>query len=173
MASRERRLTAQHRRLVTGLRFSWRDYRRNGALWVLLTIAVTPDQPAPVELAEGGVRRISILSMIDVHGAIIVPITVAFLGGLAGLFVVLGSAHADRRLVIAGYRPREVLVARLGVIVLGGNPSERGVAAVTALSFAPQPWGIFASATMIVALAYAMIGVVIGPLVGQPRRPVL
>ncbi len=172
--------SSDHRRtgrLVTGLRFAWRDYRRNGALWVLLvglpvffitvSIAVTPDQPAPVELAEGGVRRISILSMIDVHGAIMVPITVAFLGGLAGLFVVLGSAHADRRLVIAGYRPREVLAARLGNIVLAATLVSVVSLAVTALSFAPQSWGIFASATMIVALTYAMIGVVIGPLVGQ------
>lgn len=45
--------------------------------------------------------------MVDVQGAVMVAITVAFLAGLAGLFVVLGSAEADRRLVLAGYRPGE------------------------------------------------------------------
>lgn len=172
--------TPDHRRpgrLGTGLRFAWRDYRRNVALWVLLvglpvffitvSIAVTPDQPAPVELAEGGVRAITILSMVDVHGAIMVPITVAFLGGLAGLFVVLGSADADRRLVIAGYRPREVLAARLGVIAMAATLVSVVSLAVTALSFEPEAWPTFALATVVVALTYAMVGVVIGPLVGQ------
>lgn len=172
--------TSAHRqpgRLVTGLRFAWRDYRRNGALWVLLvglpvffitvSIAVTPDQPAPVELVENGARAITVLSMVEVHGAIMVPITVAFLGGLAGLFVVLGSTNADRRLVIAGYRPREVLTARLGVIVLAATLVSVVSLAVTAMSFDPQSWGTFALATILVALTYAMIGVVIGPLVGQ------
>ena len=172
--------TADHNRpprLGAGLRFAWRDYRRNVALWVLLaglpvffitlSIAVTPDQPAPVELAEGGVRAVTILSMVDVHGAIMVPITVAFLGGLAGLFVVLGSADADRRLVIAGYRPPEVLAARLGVIVLAVTLVSAVSLAVTALSFQPEVWVTFALATVAVALTYAMIGVVIGPLVGQ------
>ncbi len=87
---------------------------------------MTPDQPAPVELAEGGARTITILSMVDVHGAIMVPITVAFLGGLAGLFVVLGSADADRRLVIAGYRPPEVLVVCLSFGLLLGGRRVRG-----------------------------------------------
>lgn len=121
-------MTSGWARLEAGLRYAWRDYRRNIALWVLLfgmpvffitmSVLVTPDGPAPVELAENGRRAITVLSMIDVHGAIMVPITVAFLAGLAGLFVVLGSAEADRRLVLAGFRTREVLGARLGVIVL-------------------------------------------------------
>ncbi|MFO7547050.1 MAG: ABC transporter permease [Trueperaceae bacterium] len=164
-------------RTWTGLRFAWKEYRRNAALWVLLaglpvlfitlSIAVTPDDPAPVELVEGGQSRISILSMADVHGAIMVPITVAFLAGLAGLFVVLGSAQGDRRLVIAGFKPREVLASRLGVIVLAALLVSAVSLAVTAASFAPHTWVTFAGATVAVAITYAMIGVVIGPLVGR------
>lgn len=164
-------------RLRTALRYAWRQYRRNIALWVLLVAlpfffitlatAVTPDQPAPVELVEGGVRKLRILSMVDVHGAIMVPITVAFLAGLAGLFVVLGSAEADRRLVVAGYRPREVLAARLGVIALASVLVSAVSLGVTALSFTPAVWSTFALSTLAVALTYAMIGVVIGPLVGR------
>ncbi len=164
-------------RLWTGLRFAWREYRRNLALWVLLiglplffitlSIAITPDAPAPVELAEDGRRAISILSMIDVHGAIMVAITVAFLAGLAGLFVVLGSAEADRRLVIAGFRPREVLAARLGVIILAAVLVSGVSLAVTAVSFEPQRWIAFALATLAIAVTYAMIGAIVGPLVGR------
>jgi len=171
------RVTSSWARLRAGLTAAWREYRRNVALWVLLiglpiffitlSISITPDDPAPVELAEGGTRAISILSMVDVHGAIMVAITVAFLAGLAGLFVVLGSAEADRRLVIAGFRPREVLAARLGVIVLAATLVSGVSLVVTAFSFTPQVWPTFALATLAIAMTYAMIGVVIGPLVGR------
>ena len=172
-----RTVTSSWARLRAGLSAAWREYRRNSALWVLLvglpiffitlSIAITPDDPAPVELAEAGRRTITMLSMVDVHGAIMVAITVAFLAGLAGLFVVLGSAEADRRLVIAGFRPREVLAARLGVIVLAAVLVTVVSLAVTAVSFTPQVWATFALATVTIAVTYAMIGVVIGPLVGQ------
>ncbi len=164
-------------RLRVGSRHVWREYRRNVALWFLLvglpfffitlSIIITPDQPVPVELVENGVREITILSMVDLHGAIMVPITVAFLAGLAGLFVVLGSVEADRRLVIAGYRPREVLAARLGVIALAAVLVSVVSLGVTAISFEPEAWGTFAAATLMVALTYAMIGVVVGPVVGR------
>jgi hypothetical protein len=144
-SSHARTVTTSWARLRTGLDAAWREYRRNLALWVLLvglpiffitlSIATTPDDPAPVELAEGGTRAITMLSMVDVHGAVMVAITVAFLAGLAGLFVVLGSAEADRRLVIAGFKPREVLAARLGVIVLAAVLVSAVSLAVTAASF--------------------------------------
>lgn len=164
-------------RTRVALRCAWREYRRNVALWVLLaglplffislSIAVTPAQPAPVELNEGGKRTVTILSMVDVHGAIMVPITVAFLAGLAGLFVVLGSIEADRRLVVAGFRTVEVLAARLGVIVLAAVLVTAVSLGVTAFSFRPRAWLPFALATLVVALTYAMIGVLMGPIVGR------
>lgn len=175
--SRVETVTSSWARLRAGLDAAWREYRRNLALWVLLiglpiffitlSIAITPDDPAPVELAEAGRRGITILSMVDVHGAIMVAITVAFLAGLAGLFVVIGSAEADRRLVIAGFRSREVLAARLGVIVLAAVLVSVVSLAVTAMSFTPEVWPTFALATVTIAITYAMIGVVVGPLVGR------
>ncbi|HEX6302086.1 MAG TPA: ABC transporter permease, partial [Acidimicrobiia bacterium] len=164
-------------RTWTGLRYAWKEYRRNIALWVLLvglplyfitvSIAVTPDDPAPVELVENGQSSISILSMVDVHGALMVAITVAFLAGLAGLFVVLGSAEGDRRLVLAGFKPRQVLASRLGVITLAALLVSTVSLAVTAAGFQPEVWVTFAAATLAVALTYALIGVVVGPLVGR------
>jgi hypothetical protein len=171
------RLRASLDRLRTGLRYAWREYRRNTILWVLLvvlplffitlSIATTPADPAPVELLDGGRRTVSLLSMVDVHGALMVAITVAFLAGLAGLFVVLGSAQADRRLVLAGYRPGEVLGARLGIIVFAAVLVSVVSLVVTAFSFRPEMWLTFGVATVAVAVTYAMIGVLLGPVVGR------
>ena len=163
-------------RVGVALRYGFRDYRRNLVLWVLLvglpvafitlSIAVTPDDPAPVELVEGGTRSLQVLSMADLHGAIMVPITVGFLAGLAGLFVALGSAEGDRRLVLAGYRPLEVLAARLGVILFAAALTTGVSLAVTGASFSPDSWAIFAAANVLTALTYGMIGVLAGPRLG-------
>lgn len=170
---RHRRL----RRVAVALRFGFRDYRRNLVLWVLLvglpvlfitlSIVVTPDDPAPLELVENGRRSLQMLSMADIHGAIMVPITVGFLAGIAGLFVALGSAEGDRRLVLAGYRPLEVLAARLGIILFAALLTTGVSLAVTGASFTPQVWVTFAAANLAVATTYGMIGVLVGPRFGM------
>lgn len=171
-----RPLNSRWRHIAVALRYGFRDYRRNLVLWVLLvglpiafitlSIAVTPADPAPVELVEGGTRSLQILSMDDLHGAIMVPITVGFLAGLAGLFVALGSAEGDRRLVLAGYRPLDVLAARLGVIAFAALLTTGVSLAVTGASFTPESWATFAIANVIAALTYGMIGVLAGPRLG-------
>jgi hypothetical protein len=164
-------------RLVAGLRYGFREYRRNTVLWVLLiglpvafisvSVAVTPDDPAPVELVENAQRAVQVLLMSEVHGAIMVSITVAFLAGLAGLFVVSGSAEGDRRLVLAGFRAGEVLTARLGVITFAALLTTAVSLAVTAINFTPESWPVFVLGNLLVALTYGMIGVLLGPLFGR------
>lgn len=164
-------------RLFTGLRYAFVDYRRNPALWVLLVFIpigfitlsfyVTPATPTPVEVVEQGRSTVEMISMVDVHGAIMVPITVAFLSGLAGLFVVLGSADGDRRLVLAGFRTGEVLFARIGVVAFAALLTTGVSLAVTAVDFSPESWAPFAGANVLVALTYGLLGVVVGPLVGR------
>lgn len=164
-------------RLGAGLRFGFREYRRNVVLWLLLAIvpvvfitlaiAVTPDGPAPVELSERDISSVRVLSMVDVHGATMAPITVAFLAGLAGLFVVLGSAEGDRRLALAGFRSWEILTARIGVIGLVALLVTAASLLVTAVDFVPVGWLAFGGASLLVALTYGLIGAAVGPLVGR------
>lgn len=164
-------------RVLAGLRYGFREYRRNTVLWVLLAVvpvvfitlavAVTPDGPAPLQLDEHGRRFVAVLSMVDLHGAVMAPIAVAFLAGLAGLFVALGSSEADRRLALAGFRSWEVLTARLGVIAFAVTLITAISLAVTAVDFRPHQWLPFAGANLLVAFTYALIGVVVGPLAGR------
>ncbi len=164
------------RPLVT-LRYGFRQYRRNAAMWLLLlglpvafitlSFIVTPEQPAIVEVNERGHTSLEVVSMVDVHGAIMAPITIAFLAGIAGLFVVLGSMEADRRLVRAGLRSSDVLAARMGVIWGAAVAVTIVSVAITAVDFAPATWAPFIAANVLVALTYASIGVVIGMLAGR------
>lgn len=164
-------------RLAGGLRYGFREYRRNAVLWVLLVglplafitvgIAVTPDMPVPVELAENGRRAVEILPLSEVHGASMASMTVAIVAGLAGLFVVSGSTEADRRLVLAGFGTRGVLLSRVGVITFAALLATAVSLAVTALSFSPREWVTFAIGTVLVALTYGMLGVMLGPLFGR------
>ncbi len=164
-------------RLTAGLRYGFHDYRRNVAMWVLLlllpvffitlSIAVTPDMPTPVEVAEDGVAAIRTVSMSDVHGAIMVPITIGFLAGLAGMFVVQGSLEADARLAIAGFKSREILGSRLGVIAVAALGATVVALGVTALDFSPANWVWFSAANLMVAVTYGLVGVMVGALFGR------
>src|SRR3546814_10536962 len=101
------------------------------------------------------------------HAATMAPVTSAFLAGLMGLFIVTGSAAGDRRLVLAGYRPREVLAGRLGVISAATVVTVTAAVAVSGIWYPPQQWVIYAGANLLIALTYAMIGVLVGSLTGR------
>ena len=96
-----------------------------------------------------------------------VPITIGFLAGLAGMFVVGGSLEADARLALAGFRAREILAARLGVIALAALLTTAVSLAITAIDFAPARWVWFAVGNGLVAITYALLGVLVGALVGR------
>jgi hypothetical protein len=164
-------------RLVAVLRAGVREYRRNRVLWVLLVgvpavfiglaIAVTVDKPGPVSLVDGARQFTAMLSQRRMHAATMAPVTSAFLAGLMGLFIVTASAAGDRRLVLAGYRPREVLAGRLGVIGAATVVTVTAAVSVSGIWYPPQQWMVYAGANLLIALTYAMIGVLVGPLTGR------
>lgn len=140
-----RTVSPVRRRVGAALVAASRQLRRMPAMWVLIlglpvafittSIAITPDSPTPVELAENGQRSLSIVSMADVHGAVMVPITIGFLASLAGLFVSLDSADGDRRLSLTHYRGGEILAVRMTVIVAASLAATAVAVGVTAVSF--------------------------------------
>ena len=160
-------------RLSAALAAAGRQLRRMPVLWILVvglpiafisaSIAVTPDTPTPVDLVEHGRRAVTIQTMADVHGAVMLPITIGFLASLAGLFVILDSAQADRRLALTDYRPAEILAVRMTTIVIATIVG----LAVTAASFDATNWWLFTLGAAIVGLTYATIGVIVGPIFGR------
>lgn len=165
------------RRRRAGLRSAGQQLGRMPVMWILIlglpvafittSAAITPDDPIPVNLTEDGESVTQILSMVDVHGAIMVPITVAFLGALAGLFVILDSAEADRRLSLTDFRPREILTFRIQVVAIASIAATLVSVGVTSMTFSPATWPRFIVANTLVALTYAAIGMMVGPLLGR------
>ena len=171
------RPTSVHARLTAVLHAGMREHRRNRVLWTLLVVVpavfigmaikVTLDTPGPIALVDGSRHFTAFLSERRIHAATMVPVTSAFLAGLTGLFVVTGSAGGDRRLVLAGFRPREVLAGRVGVVVAATVLTTAVAVAISGAWYPPRQWVVFAAANLLIALTYAMLGVLIGPLTGR------
>lgn len=176
--SRARKVSARAARLRAVVRAAVRDYRRNVAVWllflavpavfVLLSMAVTPRTRVPVEVTTAGGLRVTPASLIDVHGSVMGPVATAFLAGVAGVFVVLGSVQADRRLVLAGFRVSEVLVARIAVVALATVLSAlTATAALGVSAFQGRQWLFLVLGILLVGATYGLIGVALGPFVGR------
>jgi hypothetical protein len=161
-------------RIAIATRLGFREQARRPLLLVLLVvlpfffitraIANTEAIPRQIGLPGGGMV---LTTMREIHGATMAAITVAFLAGLCGAFVMRSARQADRRLVVAGYRPIEAVVPRLAVLAAATLIVVVVSLAVTALSFTPESWAVFAAGTLLVGLTYACIGALAGTAFGQ------
>jgi hypothetical protein len=161
-------------RVAVATRLGFREQARRPLLLVLLVglpfffitraIAQTEELPRAIPLPGGDTV---LTSMRDIHGADMAAITVAFLAGLVGVFVMQSARQADRRLVLAGFRPAQAPAPRLLVLAAATALVLAVSLAVTALSFTPRQWPPFIVGNLVVGLIYAMLGALIGVAVGR------
>lgn len=161
-------------RAATATRMGFREQARRPLLMVLLvglpflfiswSFAITEPIPRIVEL-PGGERLPT--TMRDLHGAVMVPITVGFLAGLIGLFVVQSALESDRRLVLAGFSPGAAIAPRLVVLASATLVVLAVSLAVTAIDFLPASWGVFLAGNLLAGLIYGAIGALAGALAGR------
>lgn len=162
-----------NQRIATATRLGLREQARHPLLLVLLvalpfffiTRAIARSEPTPRRIGLPGGEQL-LTNMRDIHGASMVTITVAFLAGLCGAFIMRSARGADRRLIVAGFRPAEALIPRL--LILGAVTAVVLVVslAVTALSFTPASWPAFALGNLLVGLTYACVGALAGAALG-------
>jgi hypothetical protein len=161
-------------RLGLGLRLGLAEQARRPLLPILVVvlpfifitraIASTEAIPRTITLSDG---TPVMTTMREIHGASMAAITVAFLGGILGVFALRRQAlDADRRLVVAGLPPREALLPRFLVLGTGAAVAVVVSLAVTALSFAPASWAMFSIAILFIAATYACLGVITGLALG-------
>jgi hypothetical protein len=130
--------------------------------FITLSFARTPDVPFAIGVFERGEAVSAPVGMRSLHGAIMVPMTVSFLAGILGMFVMIVSREGDRRLVRAGIAPLNLLLARLTVIA-GLSLVITTVSVLATLpGFVPDQWPLFALVNLVSALQYAFIGATVG-----------
>lgn len=151
-----------------------RDLRRRPLLLILLVVtpvffitrAIAATQPIPREVGlPGGGAALS--TMRDIHGATMAAITVAFLSGLVGVFIMQAAKQADRRLVLAGFRGLEAVASRFVVLLTATGIITAVSLFVTVRDFEPRSFVGFAVGTTLVAVTYAAIGALAGSLLGR------
>lgn len=132
--------------------------------FITRAIASTEAIPRTITLTDGSAVT---TTMREIHGANMAAITVAFLGGILGVFALRRQTlDADRRLVVAGLPVRDALLPRFLVLGIGSLVAVVVSLAVTALSFTPASWTMFALATLLIAVTYSCLGVIAGLALG-------
>jgi len=130
--------------------------------FITLSFARTPDVPFAVAVIEDGQTVAAPVGMRDLHGAIMVPMTVSFLAGILGMFVMVVSREGDRRLVRAGFPALNLLLARLMVIAGLSLAITTVSVLVTLLDYRPEQLGLFFLVNLVSALQYAFLGAAVG-----------
>lgn len=163
--------------LRTGLTMASHDWRRTPVLWILLAVVpavfilladlTTSSGRTPITLREDGVTLIGMVDPADVHAGTMTPMAIGSLAALAGIFIVLDARSADQRLTVAGQPVSIVLATRLGMVMAAAAVATVVSLAVTATVFAPRQWAFYIVANELIAITYAMMGVLLGPVFGR------
>jgi hypothetical protein len=163
--------------LATALRMGVRDWARTPVLWVLLVLvpavfvllsdAVTPHGETRAVLFEAGAKVTRVVDPADIHGGTMAPIAVASLSALVGIFVVLDARAADRRMRLAGQRGAVIVATRLALVFSAAAIASAASLALAWTVFSPTQGVIYVLGVLVLAVTYALVGVLLGPLFGR------
>lgn len=156
-------------RARTATSMAFRDQRRRPLVLILLILLPAYVITKSVAGTLGTPRRIGLpdgvwvtTTMKDLHGAGMGGVVIAFAAALLGVFVMQSALQGDRRLVVAGYRPGETVLARLLVLTAATAIVVSVSALVTALNFTPASWAPLIAALVLLGLIYAALGALAG-----------
>jgi hypothetical protein len=158
-------------RTLTATSMAFTDQRRRPLLLILLIIvpgylitrSIAITQPTPRRIGLPGDLAVD-TTMRALHGAVMGGFAIAFVASLCGVFVMQAALQGDRRLVIAGFRPGETVIARLNVLAAVTALVVVVSIGVTAANFTPASWSPFIAAALLTGLIYATLGALAGAL---------
>lgn len=127
----------------------------------VVTRSIAQTEATPRHLGLPGGATVT-TTMQDLHGAVMAGTAIAFVAGLCGVFVMQSALQGDRRLVVAGFRAGETLLARLAVLVADMALVVAVSLIATALYFDPAAWLPFAGSAILIGLIYAPLGALFG-----------
>ena len=161
-------------RTRTATAMAFRDQRRRPLVLVLLVlvpvyvilVSVAETKPTPRTIGlPGGVWVTT--TMRALHGPGMAGLMVAFLAALVGVFVTHSALEGDRRLVLAGFRAREAVLARLLVMSAATVLAVTVSALIMAVVFTPASWPPVIAALVLTGLTYGAIGALVGALLDK------
>ena len=148
---------------------AFRDQGRRPLVVILLVIVPAYVITRSVAETLATPRRIGLpdgvwvtTTMKDLHGAGMGGFAIGFVVALVGVFVMESALQGDRRLVVAGFRPGETVVARLLVLAAATTVVVTVAAIATALAFTPRSWVPLIAALVLTGLIYGAIGALAG-----------
>jgi hypothetical protein len=153
---------------------AFRDQRRRPLVLILLVIVPAYIITKSVAETQATPRRIGLpgdvwvtTTMKALHGPGMAEISVAFVAALLGVFVMQSALQGDRRLVLAGFRAREAVLARLAVLITATGLVVAVSVVVTALFFTAASWGPLIGALVLTGLMFSAIGALAGALLDK------
>ncbi|MBS1263161.1 MAG: hypothetical protein MAG715_00331 [Methanonatronarchaeales archaeon] len=160
-------------RYGTALRYSLRSYYRSPFLlalllflpiaFVALSFAVTPSGLMTLDIGETVVTA----DVKDIDGLLVAPFTATFLAGVIGLFLMLASVEADRRLVLSGFRPGEVVLARLSTLAIASAYVSLVSTGAVLLHYPVGQPLLYGVSLLLRAYMFGCIGMLIGTYFGK------
>jgi hypothetical protein len=161
-------------RTATATAMAFRDQRRRPLVLILLVIVPAYIITKSVAETQATPRRIGLpgdvwvtTTMKALHGPGMAEISVAFVAALLGVFVMQSALQGDRRLVLAGFRAREAVLARLAVLITATGLVVAVSVVVTALFFTAASWGPLIGALVLTGLMFSAIGALAGALLDK------
>ena len=164
-------------RIATAFAIGLREQARNYVLVALLVVlpvafitlafAVTQEVSMPVRTVVDGATATVHRPMPDVHGVIMTPITSALIAGLAGLFLMREARATDGRLAVVGYRARELVLARFGVLAALTFVVTAVAVGVMLVDFQPTHLWWFLAAMLVLSATYGLLGMLLGAVVSR------
>lgn len=161
-------------RALAATAMGFREQRRRPLLLILLVFVPVYVVTRSIAETEATPRRFALpgdvlvtTTMKELHGAIMAGMAIAFVAGLCGVFVMQAALAGDRRLIVAGFRPGETVVARLAVLLADTALVVAVSLAATALYFGPASWLRFVLAAALIGLIYAPLGALLGAVLSR------
>lgn len=162
------------RRLRATVGMGLREHARTPVLVALLVLLpayfvgvfvhLLPSSTLPVVVPGSGRTTVETVA---VYGVLLVPTMAALVGGLAGLFAMLAARDADVRLVVAGARPAELVVARYVLVAVAGLVATGVSLGVLSVAVVPERPAWFVAASVVAALSYGLVGTLAGLVAGR------
>ena len=159
-------------RIATTMAF--RDQLRRPLVWILVVVipayvvirSVSETQPSPRRIQVPGDIWVT-TTMKALHGPEMAKIAIAFVAALVGVFVMQSALLGDRRLVVAGYRPGEAVVARMLVVLAATVTAVAVATVVTGWKVTIVSWPPVIAAYILTGIIYASIGALVGAMLDK------